>query len=100
VKQDSAKVDEESCKAFNADLMRALVAKKLNKHKTFYELKVLEANAPPNTRNNHPNHKIIPHQTSHVNPLFPNTARFLSSTTNYIRINHNSHTVLKKPLLT
>lgn len=35
------KVDEESCRGFNADLMRAIVTRKMAKNKTFYETKVL-----------------------------------------------------------
>jgi hypothetical protein len=34
------KADEELCKSFNADIMRSLVARKMQKNKTFYELKL------------------------------------------------------------
>jgi hypothetical protein len=35
------KIDEEACKDFNAELMRALIARKMSKNKTFYEQKFL-----------------------------------------------------------
>jgi len=34
-------VDEEQCRTFNADLMRTLIARKMAKQKSFYEMKVL-----------------------------------------------------------
>jgi hypothetical protein len=33
--------DEEQCRTFNADIMRTLIARKMAKQKTFYEMKVL-----------------------------------------------------------
>jgi ethanolamine utilization protein EutQ (cupin superfamily) len=36
--------EEEQCKGFNADLMRTLIARKMGKQKTFYEMKVLSQN--------------------------------------------------------
>ena len=36
------KIEEGACRAFNADLMRALIARKMLRSKTFYELKVLK----------------------------------------------------------
>jgi hypothetical protein len=39
------KVDEQASRAFNADLMRALIARKMLRSRTFYELKVLRAQA-------------------------------------------------------
>jgi hypothetical protein len=38
------KADEESCKTFNADLMRSIMARKMSKNKTFYEVKMMQAN--------------------------------------------------------
>jgi len=35
------KMDEEACKEFNSELMRALIARKMCKNKTFYEAKIL-----------------------------------------------------------
>lgn len=40
-----AKIDEPACKVFNADLMRALITRKMMRSKTFYELKVLKGAA-------------------------------------------------------
>lgn len=34
--------EEEQCRGFNADIMRTLVARKMAKQKTFYEMKVLQ----------------------------------------------------------
>jgi len=34
--------EEEQCKGFNADIMRTLVARKMAKQKTFYEMKVAQ----------------------------------------------------------
>ncbi|CDW89643.1 UNKNOWN [Stylonychia lemnae] len=35
-----SKPDEDSCRSFNADLMRSLIARKMQKNKTFFEAKV------------------------------------------------------------
>ena len=35
------KPDEDNCKSFNADLMKSLIARKMYKQKTFYEVKCL-----------------------------------------------------------
>lgn len=35
------KTDESSCKNFNADLMSSIMARKMSKNKTFYEVKLL-----------------------------------------------------------
>ena len=33
-------VDEEACKQFNADLLRQIISRKMQKNKTFFEIKV------------------------------------------------------------
>ncbi len=39
------KIEEPACRAFNSDLMRALITRKMMRSKTFYELKILKAAA-------------------------------------------------------
>lgn len=36
------KPDEEACRKFNSDLMNSLVARKMSKNKTFFEIKMLQ----------------------------------------------------------
>lgn len=38
---EQSKIDEKSCKEFNSELMKSLMAKKMTNNKTFYEMKVL-----------------------------------------------------------
>ena len=58
--------DEEQCRGFNADIMRTLVARKMAKQKTFYEMKVQEQNPiiinninPVNRMLLQPNHQSL-----------------------------------------
>ena len=37
----TSKPDEEACKKFNSDLMSSLIARKMSKQKTFFEIKML-----------------------------------------------------------
>lgn len=37
------KPDEDACRKFNSDLMASLVARKMSKQKTFFEIKMLQA---------------------------------------------------------
>lgn len=39
-KYSGQKVDETSCKTFNAEIMRSLVSRKMQKNKTFFEVKL------------------------------------------------------------
>jgi hypothetical protein len=53
----SRQPDEEQCRAFNADIVRTLVARKMMKQKTFYELKVMSSTSIPASS---PTSPIIP----------------------------------------
>ena len=44
VTSNDSNIDLEAAKKFNADLMSSLVARKMSKNKTFYEIKVQAAN--------------------------------------------------------
>jgi hypothetical protein len=41
----TSKPDVEACKKFNAELMTNLIARKMSKNKTFYEIKMLSQNS-------------------------------------------------------
>ena len=38
------KTDEIACKTFNSELMASIMARKMSKNKTFYEVKLLQSN--------------------------------------------------------
>lgn len=54
--------DEEQCRAFNADIMRTLISRKMAKQKTFYELKVIPQQ--PVIINNNQSPRLVANQAA------------------------------------
>ena len=61
----SSKVEEDSCRTYNQDVMRSLVARKMLKNKTYYELKFVPTLVTPSILG-----QTLPH---------PSTARYLTN---------------------